>query len=168
MSILIRLRSLYFTTLYILSRAKLLIRLQLELVHMQAFQDVLPILCQIWLSNWCCCACEEPRLPFDIPGLAIRRLLALSLFQLLLQLRSEVVLFTQNRLSNARPEFARLVGKLIIDRWYEFGNGEQWVEIYKEDFLLESNWKLDLSIRTIHVTVGLTVDLANGWLPSVQ
>lgn len=79
---------------------------------------------------------EEPRLPLDSLGLALRRLLSLSLFNVLLGVGRRRELLRQDRLGDGAPEPATFVRQLLVFWWNDFGQWPQRREIYDEVLLL--------------------------------
>lgn len=107
--------------------AQLLILPQLKASLMQPPQRLLPIPRQIRSPRRRQRARKKPRPPLLPLLLPLRRLLSLALLNLLLERSSEGVLFIDDGVGDALPEFAGLVGELLGDWGYEFGDGGEGV-----------------------------------------
>ena len=103
---------------------------------MQALEGFFSIPSKIGFADGCQRTSKEARLPLSVLALALGRLGTLLLFDFLLQRCSERVLLVDNGVGDAIPKFARFVGKLLFDGWDVFRQGEEWVKVNEEDFLL--------------------------------
>jgi hypothetical protein len=109
----------------------------MELVGMEAPQDLFSIFGEIWLAYRRDGPSEESRLPLDIPGFAIRCLLPLFLFDFLLERRCKAVLSIYNGIRHAFPELAGFVRELLFYWGNDLRYGVERIKVDQKVFLLE-------------------------------
>jgi hypothetical protein len=98
-------------------------------------EDLLTLVSELREASWSGGASEEARRPFGVSGLPISRFLTLTLLKLLFLCGGLSILPAENGFCNTVPEFARLVGQLLLRGRDDLLYREQRVDVDEQNFV---------------------------------
>jgi len=119
----------------VISSTELLALFQVVVAILETDEDLFTLVSELGVAGRSSGASEEARRPFDVSGLPISRFLTLTLLKLLFFCSGFGVLPADNGFGDTVPEFARLVGQLLLWRRDDLLDGEQWVDVDEQNLV---------------------------------